>query len=156
MASITVRATNGTAEQRELARDVVRWFATQGFPIRRNIHVSVHFSDYMDEHDTGSARWKGRNAYQATRFSIMINSNIKQRKALVTTLCHEMVHVRQMAHRRLVDKLETRFGKKEYRSFWTGQDKTNTSYRKQPWEKEAFAMEAQLADRYYAYAGLDR
>lgn len=157
MASIAVKAFNGTPEQREIARDVVRWFASQGRPIRRNIQVNVHFVDYLEPNESGDAKWVGRNSYQATKFTIRVNTNIKQRKILVKTLCHEMVHVRQMAHRRLLDRLEVRRGKREYRTIWVGQDKTRSKqYENQPWEKEAWAMEGPLADRFYAYIGWTR
>ena len=54
----------------------------------------------------------------------------------VRTLCHEFVHIKQFTLGELKDMT------------WKGVDHSNTAYCRQPWEKEAFAMEHALAKRF--------
>ena len=37
---------------------------------------------------------------------------------------------------------------KDGKTIWKGDDHTNTAYYRQPWEKEAFALEHKLAKKY--------
>ena len=55
-------------------------------------------------------------------------------KELVTTLCHEMVHIKQRVKGELVNDMT-----------WRGKKYTE----EQPWEVEAYAMESILFQEYY-------
>jgi hypothetical protein len=54
---------------------------------------------------------------------------------ILTTLFHEMVHVRQMINGTLV------MGNFVRRTLWAGQEYIKSSYEDLPWEVEAFALE---------------
>ena len=75
-------------------------------------------------------------------------SRIEGRDQLIETVAHEMVHVWQMATGRLKDKF--RGG---YKQLWKCKDGkyrnyNKTSYDRQPWETQAYALEGKLAELY--------
>ena len=75
-------------------------------------------------------------------------SRIEGRDKLIETVAHEMVHVWQMATGRLKDKF--RGG---YKQLWKCKDGkyrnyNKTSYDRQPWETQAYALEGKLAELY--------
>ncbi len=75
------------------------------------------------------------NKYQIVLY---LNSS---NKSILTTLAHEMVHVKQ--HH--IGDLSYSKGKK----YWKGVDHSKTRYEKQPWEIEAFAKEEPLRSKFY-------
>ncbi len=75
-------------------------------------------------------------------------SRIEGRDKLIETVAHEMVHVWQMATGRLKDKF--RGG---YKQLWKCKDGkyrnyNKTSYDRQPWETQAYALEGKLVELY--------
>ena len=56
----------------------------------------------------------------------------------VSTLAHEMVHVKQFARNELDDQL----------TFWKGRNHSNTDYWDQPWEKEARRLQHKLVQEF--------
>tara|TARA_B110000503_G_scaffold85316_1_gene129716 strand:+ start:805 stop:993 length:189 start_codon:yes stop_codon:yes gene_type:complete len=52
----------------------------------------------------------------------------------MSTLAHELVHVKQFARGELSDNLQ----------YWKGKDCSDTDYWKQPWEKEARRLQKKL------------
>lgn len=85
---------------------------------------------------------KKENTYEII---IMMNHN---KYELISTLAHEMIHVKQMANGELEIDQET--GKK----YWKGVDYTYASYEDQPWEIEAFKNENRLANNFMRYKGM--
>lgn len=66
-------------------------------------------------------------------FEIEISDELPM-KEFISTICHEMVHVKQHVKRELV---ATRTG----RQLWKGRDHSKTNYEDQPWEKEAYELQ---------------
>jgi hypothetical protein len=65
---------------------------------------------------------------------LMTNHGIRE---FTSALCHEMVHVKQY----LRGELKYLRGKE----LWKGRDCTDMEYMEQPWEKEAYKMQDELA-----------
>jgi hypothetical protein len=62
-------------------------------------------------------------------------------KDIVTTLCHEMVHVKQYARKEMDN------GQTNGRARWKSKSiPMDTNYYDLPWEKEAYRMQDKLAD----------
>lgn len=55
----------------------------------------------------------------------------------VTALCHEMVHAKQSYRKELTQR--------NNKMFWKGRDCTDVDYMNQPWEKEAYQLQDELA-----------
>lgn len=143
---VTVRANHGTPAQRELARDVTRWFADVHLPLHRRIHIIINFKDKMDGL-LGSATWNGASSDNATSYTICVRSTGQDEKQMIATLVHELVHVQQMLSRDL-QYYESTYG---YVTFWRGREAAGISYRSQPWEQEAYARENTLRGDYLKY-----
>lgn len=95
-----------------------------------NLEIDVE----LGYHDTqGGCLADGRN------FQIEIDNNIKD-DDFITCVFHEMVHVWQHVSKKLVEK--------NGRSYWFGEDYTNTSYLDQPWEIEAYKMQETLLEKW--------
>ena len=71
--------------------------------------------------------------------NLEIDNNIKD-DDFITCVFHEMVHVWQHVSKKLVEK--------NGRSYWFGEDYTNTSYLDQPWEIEAYKMQETLLEKW--------
>jgi uncharacterized protein (DUF608 family) len=71
------------------------------------------------------------------RFTIEISETLSKSK-MITTLAHEMVHVKQF----LEGQLELK--RAPFRILWNGKDLTDLKYTKRPWEIEAHALEGEL------------
>ena len=56
----------------------------------------------------------------------------------MSTLAHELVHVKQFARGELTENLQ----------YWKGKDHSETEYWDQPWEKEARRLQIQLMTKY--------
>jgi len=62
------------------------------------------------------------------------------------TVCHEMVHVMQWVKGLLKDRVYPR--KLGYRILWKGKSYKGVPYSKQPWERQAHAMENKLFKKF--------
>jgi len=107
--------------------------------IENNPTINFHFKfpkkykiwyGFAGEHKTKP------NTYEVV---ILMNHN---KYDLLSTVAHEMIHVKQMANKELEIDEETK------RKYWKGIDHTDTKYSKQPWEKEAFDNETKLAKKF--------
>ena len=63
---------------------------------------------------------------------------------LISTVCHEMVHVKQYA------KGELRWCNKKNNNMWKKSVKNDIPYDDQPWEKEAYKLETKLAMEFFS------
>ena len=102
--------------------------------MRDNIKLKIKFKDDLDHY--GSTSVEGYNeSEKARRFSIEVHSGIGAR-AILETIAHEMVHVRQFVYN------ETN----EYLNKWRGEkiDYNTMDYYSFPWEIEAHGVEVGL------------
>lgn len=98
----------------------------------------------------GTKKGSFRGSFNNSEKLLFLNVCNFNYKHAITTLAHELVHAEQYKQGRLaVSKFIT---KKGYISYWNGEKvnnkgKTYNSYRKQPWEVEAFERQSELAKK---------
>ena len=74
-------------------------------------------------------------------FEVDIEKNLKLMD-MVVAVCHELIHVKQYVKCEMVEDWYTGEVK------WKGRKVAgDTKYREQPWEKEAFGLEAEIANK---------
>lgn len=56
----------------------------------------------------------------------------------ITAICHEMVHLKQAYRKEMIQK-------NNGRTYWKGKDCTDVDYLNQPWEKEAYKLQDEIA-----------
>jgi hypothetical protein len=124
-----------TKDKREIVEKVVSWCIKEMMPRMKTLEVLVNLKDLK-----GKAYGYCMEGDNNREFELEIDKNLSLYE-LVSTTCHEMVHVKQYARRELrADKYGNTLWKK------SGQF-NNTPYEDCPWEKEAFRMEGELALR---------
>ena len=126
---------NGKREVRDLAEKVVGWYLKKMMPRMRTLDISIKFSNCMEQN--GAYGYCMQTDDNRT-FEIEIDRNLRLFD-FVSTLCHEMTHLKQYARKEMVqlDDGRTRWKKKVYPEGF--------DYDKSPWEKEAFRVETELA-----------
>ena len=126
---------NGKREVRDLAEKVVCWYLKKTMPRIRTFDISIKFSNCMENN---SAYGYCMQTDDNRTFEIEIDRNLRMYD-FVSTLCHELTHLKQYARgeMRQLDDGRTRWKKKVYPEGF--------DYMKSPWEKEAFRVEKELA-----------
>lgn len=125
-----LEVTGGKKAERAIAQETVEWCLKKMLPRHRTIDITVEFKKidaygYCMEED-GNGRI----------FTLTINKGLGLFD-LVSTICHEMVHLKQYARRELrYVNGNTMWKKKAY---------NEVDYWDAPWEKEAFKLEKKLA-----------
>jgi len=125
-----IEVTGGKKAERAIAQETVEWCLKKLLPRHRTIDVTVEFRKIdaygycMEEDDKGRL------------FTLTIQKGLGLFD-LISTICHEMVHLKQYARR----ELRNVNGK----TMWKKKDHSNTDYWDAPWEKEAYKLEKKLA-----------
>jgi hypothetical protein len=125
----------------ELLVEAVSFYATE-LNIKNKPTINMHFEFprfYRIYHGFAGKNESKTNTYEVI---IMMNHN---KYSLLSTLAHEMVHVKQMTNN------ELEIDHKNNTKMWKGVNHTNTPYDKQPWEIEAFKNEYKLAKKFISY-----
>lgn len=119
----------------------VEYYAQELIPdtrIRNNCSVTIKFNNTIDVY--GSAETTGYNSKkQARKFIIEIHPGIGA-KGILSTLAHEMIHVKQFIFNETNEHLSSWHGKK------INPDKVD--YWKHPWEIDAYGNEVGLMYNY--------
>jgi len=98
--------------------------------LRTNIHVKFHHKLFVDNsHSEGLCE-----SVDSRNFII----DIALYGNWMSTLAHELVHVKQFARGELTENLQ----------YWKGKDHSETKYWEQPWEKEARRLQKKLMNEY--------
>jgi hypothetical protein len=98
--------------------------------LRTNIQVRFHHKLFVDNsHSEGLCE-----SVDSRNFII----DIALYGNWMSTLAHELVHVKQFARGELTDNLQ----------YWKGKDHSETKYWEQPWEKEARRLQKKLMNEY--------
>ena len=122
-----VEVKGGPAKEREIVEQTVYWCIKKLMPRVRTLDIEVKLTKcdaygyclMTDNHKTFELEIrKGMNLYD-----------------LISTVCHEMVHVKQY-YRKEMDDDSNR---------WKSKQLSDMDYMDRPWEKEAFRMEEKLA-----------
>ena len=144
---IHIEATGGLKKDRELAEDVM-WFCMDILmPRMRTLCIDLEFTKTLEDGAMGFTHMGDDDKDIFIQIDHRL-SRIEGRDKLIETIAHEMVHVWQMATGRLKDKF--RGG---YKQLWKCKDGkyrnyNKTSYDRQPWETQAYALEGKLAELY--------
>lgn len=128
-----VLSEGGTKDKRELAEKVVGWYIKKFLPRFRTLDVTVTLTNCLTKSNAyGYCMHLGKNT-----FEIEVDKNLRLYD-FVSTLTHELTHMKQYARKEMVslDDGRTRWKKKIY---------NDVSYEDSPWEKEAFRVEKQVA-----------
>lgn len=125
---------NGKREMRDLAEQVVCWYLKKVMPRMRTLEISIKFSNCNEKHGAYGYCLMGENNRE---FEIEVDRNLRMYD-FVSTLTHELTHLKQYARNEMVqlDCGKIRWKKKVY---------GDIAYEDSPWEKEAFRVERQLA-----------
>jgi len=126
-----IEVTGGNKFQRAIAEKVVHEMISALLPRVRTLDINVEIKKL-----TGDAvGWCLMCDDAGKEFEIEVSKDLTL-KDFVTTLCHEMVHVKQY-YRKEMDGISMRWKKKKIAD--------KTGYYDLPWEKEAYRMQDKLA-----------
>lgn len=152
---IGIEVTGGIKKDRELADEII-WFCMEFLmPRNKTACIDLKFTKTIEEGALGYA-YMGDDSRD---FIIEIDhrlSRIEGVDTFIEAICHEMVHVWQMATKRMKDTF--RGG---YKQLWKCKDGkyrnySKTAYERQPWETQAYALEGLLAGAFKReFYGLD-
>lgn len=126
----------GKAKEREIAEAAVLWCINKMMPRMRTLDIRVAI---LKEKDMKSAMGYCLEGENNRDFDLMIKKGMTIFD-LISTVCHEMVHVKQYARGEL--KWRHRVGKQQWKSTVIAGE---LDYMDLPWEKEAFKKERALA-----------
>lgn len=122
----------GQKHQREMVSDIIYALTKHLMPRLRNIEIDVKLVKNLNE-KTGAEGFCLQD--EPRRYELEIDSSLSPRN-FITTICHEMVHVKQGVR----GELKEVCGKQ----YWKGRV-CNKDYVEQPWEKEAYRLQDKLA-----------
>ena len=128
-----VRVTGGHAKEREIAEAAVYWCIKKLLPKVRTLDIDVKISNC-------DAYGYCLQTQDHKTFEIEVNTGMRLYN-FISTICHEMVHVKQYARNEMTDEC-VQYGA----ATWKGR-KVNpkTTYYDLPWEKEAYKLQDGLA-----------
>ena len=147
---IFVETTGGLKKDRELAEEVM-WFCIETLmPRMKNLGVECEITNKLESDVLGYAWCVEDNRDCVIQIDNRLSRDVSRDK-FIETVCHEMVHVWQMATGRMKDTW--RGG---YKQLWKCKDGkfrnyNKTAYARQPWETEAYALEGKLAELFKKY-----
>lgn len=131
----TIEVIGGTKEKKELAEKITVWYIKKMMPRMRTLDITIKLTKCKTKdnaygycHETDNNR----------TFEIEIDKDLRMYD-FVSTMCHELTHLKQYAKGDMValEDGRTRWKKVIYSN--------KVSYANQPWEKEAYRLEEQLA-----------
>lgn len=126
----------GTKAERVIADKCIAYCLKTLLPRFRTLEIEVKFKNIPGD-TVGYCMMMDSNR----EFEIEIQKGMGV-KDIVTTVVHEMVHVKQYARRQMTDVLTT-----SGRAKWKGATvHPDTKYYELPWEKEAYRMQDELAN----------
>ena len=132
-----VSATGGKQHQRDIAVTTVHQMIAELLPRFGTLDIEIVFRTFdKKEGAVGFCGMIDNNRH----FEIEIDKKMGINE-LVTTICHEMVHVKQYARNEMNDGIVK--GRAKWKTKFIAED---TNYWDLPWEKEAYRMEKKLAD----------
>ena len=134
-----VGVVGGNKFQREVVQSVADYVIDKLLPRHRNLEVLISLKNLKKD---GVEGWCMQE--EERLFSVDIEKTMSL-KEIIVCVCHELVHVKQYVKREMVDFYDKKAQNRKIR--WK---KTvygyGTAYARQPWEKEAFKMQDELAN----------
>ena len=130
-----IEVNGGNKFQKHIAETVVTQMIKALMPRMKTLEITVNIKKL-----TGDAVGWCMEEDTNREFTIDVHNKLTLRD-FVTTICHEMVHVKQYARKEMDD------GQNTGRARWkTKTIPMDTKYYDLPWEKEAYRMQDKLAD----------
>ena len=126
-----VEVTGGNKFQRDIAHKTIAFMIKKLMPRMRTLDINLEICDIKSD-AVGFAMMTD----DTRTFELEVDKKIKLND-FVTTLCHEMIHVKQYARKEIngVDLC------------WKGRNvPEGTDYWNLPWEKEAYRLQKKYAD----------
>ena len=126
-----VEVTGGNKFQRDIAHKTIAFMIKKLMPRMRTLDINLEICDIKS--DAVGFAMMGDDT---RTFELEVDKKIKLND-FVTTLCHEMIHVKQYARKEIngVDLC------------WKGRNvPKDTDYWNLPWEKEAYRLQKRYAD----------
>ena len=121
----------GKKAEREIALECVNWCLKQMLPRHRTLDITVEFKKLDDAYG-----YCMEEDERGREFTLTLRKGLGLYD-LISTVCHEMIHLKQYARRELRNvNGNTMWKKKAY---------NDVSYLDAPWEKEAYRLEDKLA-----------
>mgnify|MGYP003645077297 FL=1 len=143
----------GFKTQKELVKNVAYWAADKVLGLRLSRVVDIDYRIRRNLDADGWCIWEDEGI-RPREFTIDIRAE-QTFPELILTVCHEMVHVRQMARSELKEVGIARGGKHHYR-VWKGKKiSDDLEYCKQPWETEAYELQEPLAKMFVEETGFE-
>ena len=128
-----IEVRGGNARERKIVEDVSSWCVRELLPKFRTLDIKIEMTNCMKDGAYGYAL----DSNDRNVFELEIARGLKLFD-LITTVCHEMVHVKQYARKEL-----TCVG---VQSRWKGEAVgSRVQYHNLPWEKEAFKLQDVIA-----------
>ena len=131
-----VAVEGGNTTQREICEKVVHYMIGKLMPRMRTLDIEVQLKNL-----TGDAVGFCMMEENNRMFTIEADKKMGI-KDLVTTICHEMIHVKQYARKEMDDWSGTGVARWKTKTF----NAENTNYYKLPWEKEAYRLQDKYAN----------
>ena len=129
-----INVIGGTKERRDITEKVVWWYLKKALPRFYTLEINVELTNcYKKEKAMGYCVLGDHKK----EYEIEVDKNLRLFD-FVTTLCHELIHLKQYVRNELVD-LNCRHIK------WKGKKFRAHDYDNAPWEKEANKLEVRLA-----------
>jgi hypothetical protein len=125
---ILVSIEGGSKTQRDLTDKAVRYYVAELLPRKRVLEIDVNIGNILKEGMAGCCEFMGKNEF---KISLHHRGHLYD---YISYLAHEMVHLKQYATKELLAN-----------SMWYGKSYAHVSYRKEPWEKEAWGKQHNLA-----------
>jgi len=112
------------------------------------LEVTVHLIPGLkrDEKIKGDCTWEDDNV-RPREFTVRIDSERSEREQF-TILAHELVHVKQYARMELYDTVKPDVVRWKRRRYKFSDNATVKQYKKYPWEREAYKLEAELYEKW--------
>lgn len=134
--SNSIFISGGRASERAIAEACVAWCLKKLLPRFRTIALKVRIKEMEDMGCCYKLDDKGR------QFKITIKKGLSLFD-LISTICHEMVHLKQYARQ------ELRWCDRSLNNMWKKSVYNDCPYDDQPWEKEAYRLEKRLAIEFF-------
>ena len=143
-----ITVTGSGSKKREMAGDIAHWVAMHLMPrLQNKLYVDIKLIANLTAKEklSGDAIWEDDSCNRPREFTVRVDST-QTLQDMLSTVAHEMVHVKQYARGELKD-----FSRTIKMCKWKGKtiDLDSLDYYDHPWEIEAHGRERGLFIRWF-------
>jgi hypothetical protein len=132
-----IEVIGGKKSQREVAHKVVAFMIKKLMPRLKTLEITVELKK-IPQRDKA---WGLVEIQDNNREFIIELEKTLCLYDFVTSLIHEMIHVKQYVRKELTDEGNN--------VFWKGEDCSKVAYSKQPWEVEAYTLQGRYSIEFW-------